>query len=308
MGVINFDLDCLGCVGSLRGTATHAACPRCQLPVYRTLALGAIDERQMTVAGNVPCRGCDYNLFSQPVWGRCPECGGPVVDSLRGNDLLFLPMQVLGNLRGVLSWQCFWLVGSCLCPLVIMISPFMLMMGVLGLIEQLTESAPTEARFERYRRSLRPACGGAVLFLFLSVALGAHTHRLPISLAVVLVVGALISWGVVLCVMAGALSYLGARAHRPRLSVAAKVVSWLTVSVGVMFIGIVMMGGSGPFAVQRSNAVIVLNAVGEGLFVGCIAMTFIGWLVVVIWARLVVGETVRKRQQMVGEDDALAWR
>jgi hypothetical protein len=35
-----------------------------------------------TVAGDLPCRRCDYNLRTLPAAGRCPECGESTASSL----------------------------------------------------------------------------------------------------------------------------------------------------------------------------------------------------------------------------------
>ncbi|HTW95877.1 MAG TPA: hypothetical protein VMD30_13825 [Tepidisphaeraceae bacterium] len=40
------------------------------------------------VAGDTPCRKCQYNLRSLALDGLCPECGTPVAMSIRGGDLL----------------------------------------------------------------------------------------------------------------------------------------------------------------------------------------------------------------------------
>jgi hypothetical protein len=46
-------------------------------------------NRDCTVAADVPCRTCSYNLRTQPISGVCPECATPVRASIRGDWLVF---------------------------------------------------------------------------------------------------------------------------------------------------------------------------------------------------------------------------
>jgi len=48
-----------------------------------------------TVATDVPCLNCSYNLRTLSLAGKCPECGQPVSISFRGDLLIYAPKRWL---------------------------------------------------------------------------------------------------------------------------------------------------------------------------------------------------------------------
>ncbi|MCK4342327.1 MAG: serine/threonine protein kinase, partial [Phycisphaerae bacterium] len=58
-------------------------------------------ENRATLAFDIPCVRCQYNLRGLAAKGKCPECGEPIANSLRPERLLFADRRWLGRvLRG----------------------------------------------------------------------------------------------------------------------------------------------------------------------------------------------------------------
>ena len=68
----------------------------------------------VTLALDITCRGCGYNLRGLSPAGRCPECGRPVRDSLAGNALHAADLAWLGRLVSGASLICTGLLFSLL--------------------------------------------------------------------------------------------------------------------------------------------------------------------------------------------------
>lgn len=52
-----------------------------------------------TIATDLPCLGCGYNLRGLDASGACPECGKPAVESTQGDRLEFADIGWLRNVR-----------------------------------------------------------------------------------------------------------------------------------------------------------------------------------------------------------------
>lgn len=62
-------------------------------------SLNASLDEAGSIAIDLPCKGCDYNLRGLPPEGECPECGAPVARSLTSNLLRFANPVWLKNVR-----------------------------------------------------------------------------------------------------------------------------------------------------------------------------------------------------------------
>lgn len=58
-----------------------------------------VDQSTKTVAADVFCVHCEYNLKTLALAGQCPECGQPVAKSLRPSDLCFAASDWLAEVR-----------------------------------------------------------------------------------------------------------------------------------------------------------------------------------------------------------------
>lgn len=99
MGTIDFQLSCDGCGGDLRGADLSGECLHCGRSVGETVNLAVIDAATMSVADDVICVSCGYNLRTLSMASVCPECFQPVVNSLRPNELRFSDIRWLRRVR-----------------------------------------------------------------------------------------------------------------------------------------------------------------------------------------------------------------
>lgn len=102
-----FEIDgnpgCRNCRTILKCDEPADTCPACILSTYRTtddqLRFVGIDPSTMTVADDVPCGSCGYNLRTLPFAGRCPECGAPIRDFMSIRDFRFSSVPWLRRVR-----------------------------------------------------------------------------------------------------------------------------------------------------------------------------------------------------------------
>jgi len=97
------NLGCRHCQTILDGANLGDSCPNCGLSVRETvnerLRFVGIDPSTMTVAGDVPCGSCGYNLRTLSVTGRCPECGASVGQFMSIWGLRFSSIDWLRRIR-----------------------------------------------------------------------------------------------------------------------------------------------------------------------------------------------------------------
>src|SRR5438876_3717954 len=73
--------------------------PRGISPAFIPPPMPEVTDDSGTVATDIACRKCGYNLRGLPISGRCPECGTPVGLSVKGDLLRFSDPGWLRALR-----------------------------------------------------------------------------------------------------------------------------------------------------------------------------------------------------------------
>ena len=285
-----------------------------------SIDLSLVDPSTLTVAADVACVKCEYNLRSLKAEGLCPECGGAVVDSLRSDALWLADQKWLETVRNGfalltadmfglialmmlagLCWVVDWAFGvfllsglplGALTGLMMLGSVAAVVALVLGLI--CATSAEPQARSSPIRirrlRSLLHACMMLVIVLpsvLAIVAVVAGLSWAPI-LPVLGVVGVSVVFGVGLTRY---LRWLALRSRKPRLAEWAGWVGWLTGLCGLLLTGQVLITpllgplySVGSPTIQSADVAVVRGCFDAN---GCVLMVivpvaFVGWMVLVV--------------------------
>jgi hypothetical protein len=140
-----------------------------QLHLPADLADTRINDAR-TVAVDIQCRGCDYNLRGLSPDGNCPECGMHVTRTLYPSELVWIDRQVLDDVESAATMvhRFFW---------VALVGVFVVHVVYLGVLVALRAiwlltpaSVGTDRKSQSRRRTVRLLGLGAVALMVISLA------------------------------------------------------------------------------------------------------------------------------------------
>ena len=282
--------------------------------------LSLIDQATLTVAADVACIKCEYDLRSLKADGLCPECGAAVVESLRSDALWLADREWLGTVRNgfalltanvlglivlaVLIGLCLiadrgsevvilsGLLQGVLAALMIVGSVAIVVALIVGLICVISDEPEYRSLPSGIRRlrSLLQACMMLVIVLPAVLAIVAVIMASPWApiLPVLGVVGVLGVFGVGL---ARYLRWMALRARKSRLAKWVGWVGWLTGLCGLVVVCQVLIAPllgplysvGGPRIQTGGMAVLQgLSNAAECSLMILVPAAFVGWVVLVI--------------------------
>ena len=104
MATVDCSIECAHCGSEQLRVDIRGDCLACRRPIADSINIEVLDTEALTVATDVGCVGCGYNLRTLRIDALCPECAKPVVASLRPDDLRFADTKWLRRVRaGVTS-------------------------------------------------------------------------------------------------------------------------------------------------------------------------------------------------------------